>query len=188
MDVFWRHGYSGASIQKLVEGTGVSRASLYHEFGDKQSLFEAALERYVEMLDDVVVRPLFAPGDPRKVVTGVMLRAVEDRSSTAAPPCLLVQMVLAPSRDEPLVRSRVTAFLTRLDDAFERRFAEAGGRGQLPPGVEPRVLARLFGHTLFNLAVAQGANRSRGEMLDIVRGALAAAGWDVEQSVLGSGG
>ena len=46
--VFRKHGFVGASIRMLVEATGLSRSSLYNEFGDKDGLFTAALGHYIE--------------------------------------------------------------------------------------------------------------------------------------------
>lgn len=46
--VFWRYGYATASISDLTEATGLSRSSIYQRFGDKDGLFNEALERYVE--------------------------------------------------------------------------------------------------------------------------------------------
>ena len=36
MEVFWRRGYAATSVQDLVEGTGLSRSSLYSTFESKQ--------------------------------------------------------------------------------------------------------------------------------------------------------
>jgi len=47
-DVFWRHGYELTSIADLEERTGLDRSSLYHAFGSKQGLFEAALRSYLK--------------------------------------------------------------------------------------------------------------------------------------------
>ena len=41
--VFWRHGYTAASVNDLTEATGLSRSSLYQRFGDKDGLFREAL-------------------------------------------------------------------------------------------------------------------------------------------------
>src|ERR1035438_3896735 len=46
MRLFWAKGYEGTSVADLTEALGISRPSLYAAFGDKQSLFRAALERY----------------------------------------------------------------------------------------------------------------------------------------------
>jgi AcrR family transcriptional regulator len=46
MRLFWAKGYEGTSVADLTETLGISKPSLYAAFGDKQSLFRAALERY----------------------------------------------------------------------------------------------------------------------------------------------
>ena len=38
MRVFWQRGYAATSVQDLVEGTGLSRSSLYSTFSSKQGL------------------------------------------------------------------------------------------------------------------------------------------------------
>jgi TetR/AcrR family transcriptional repressor of nem operon len=48
MDLFWKEGFAGAHLGKLVEATGLNRFSLYKEFGGKEGLFEEALQRYLE--------------------------------------------------------------------------------------------------------------------------------------------
>lgn len=46
MKVFWQRGYAATSVQNLVEGTGLSRSSLYSTFENKQGLYQQALRRY----------------------------------------------------------------------------------------------------------------------------------------------
>jgi len=48
LEVFRAYGYSGTSLPDLLEGTNLSRGSLYKAFGDKHALFLAALEFYSE--------------------------------------------------------------------------------------------------------------------------------------------
>ncbi len=47
LDLFWRHGYEATSLAELVEATGAKAPTLYAEFGNKEGLFRAAVERYV---------------------------------------------------------------------------------------------------------------------------------------------
>src|SRR5438270_12567635 len=44
MRLFWLKGYLGTSVSDLTEALGISRASLYAAFGNKDELFLAALE------------------------------------------------------------------------------------------------------------------------------------------------
>ena len=46
MDVFWEHGYEGASQPYLLIGMHLTRGSLYKSFNDKKSLFLTVLNRY----------------------------------------------------------------------------------------------------------------------------------------------
>src|ERR1700730_2070011 len=46
MEVFWRHGYDGATIAQLTDAMGINPASLYAAFGSKEGLLKAALARY----------------------------------------------------------------------------------------------------------------------------------------------
>jgi AcrR family transcriptional regulator len=46
--VFWLKGYESTSLTDIEEATGVARMSLYNVFGNKEGLFYAALERYID--------------------------------------------------------------------------------------------------------------------------------------------
>jgi len=46
MQVFWRKGYLGTSLEDLTEAMDINRPSLYAAFGNKRALYRLALERY----------------------------------------------------------------------------------------------------------------------------------------------
>ncbi|ORM55291.1 TetR family transcriptional regulator [Pantoea conspicua] len=48
LNLFWTHGYEGTSLADLVAATGAKAPTLYAEFVNKEGLFRAAMERYVE--------------------------------------------------------------------------------------------------------------------------------------------
>jgi AcrR family transcriptional regulator len=48
MPVFWKHGFSDTSLQELERATGVNKSGLYSEFRDKEDLFVACLQYYLE--------------------------------------------------------------------------------------------------------------------------------------------
>ncbi|MBB3113726.1 TetR/AcrR family transcriptional repressor of nem operon [Paenibacillus phyllosphaerae] len=48
MQVFWEKGYEATSLSDLTSAMGIQRPSLYSTFGDKESLFQAALSLYAE--------------------------------------------------------------------------------------------------------------------------------------------
>ncbi|MGB5980777.1 MAG: TetR/AcrR family transcriptional regulator [Nonlabens sp.] len=48
MQVFWKKGYNGTSMQDLVNASNLNRSSLYNSFGDKMQLYKLALTTYME--------------------------------------------------------------------------------------------------------------------------------------------
>ena len=46
--IFWKQGFVDTTIQHLEQATGVNKSGLYTEFKDKEDLFLASLERYVQ--------------------------------------------------------------------------------------------------------------------------------------------
>lgn len=46
MELFWQKGFHGTSMQDLINHLGINRASLYDTYGDKQQLFDSALNQY----------------------------------------------------------------------------------------------------------------------------------------------
>ncbi len=45
MQEFLEHGYAGARIDRIVEAAGVSKATVYRHFPDKESLFTALIQQ-----------------------------------------------------------------------------------------------------------------------------------------------
>ena len=48
-EVFQKKGFNGASMQDLVDATGLNRSSIYNSFGSKMDLYLASLDAYKEM-------------------------------------------------------------------------------------------------------------------------------------------
>ncbi|GMN06413.1 TetR/AcrR family transcriptional regulator [Croceitalea sp. MTPC5] len=62
MELFWEKGFHATSIQDLVSGLGINRASLYDTFGGKDALFLKAFALYRENSTQVI-KTLFE-GEP----------------------------------------------------------------------------------------------------------------------------
>src|SRR5690349_489182 len=75
LDVFFRHGYEGASLDALTDAMGINRPSLYAAFGNKEQLFKAVLDRYVERNGHAMCESLAAP-TAREAVERLLRAAV----------------------------------------------------------------------------------------------------------------
>src|ERR1700750_1572705 len=95
MEVFWRHGYEGATIAQLTEAMGINPPSLYACFGSKEGLLKAALDRYTARraawLDEIL-----GAATARDVAERMLMGVADVQTDPANPPgCLLVQGGLA---------------------------------------------------------------------------------------------
>jgi AcrR family transcriptional regulator len=63
MQVFWTNGYPGTSLADLTSAMGINKPSLYSAFGNKEKLYQSALERYVEKHGVIHAQSLFSTGD-----------------------------------------------------------------------------------------------------------------------------
>jgi AcrR family transcriptional regulator len=91
MHVFWRWGYSEASIDRLTEGTGLGRGSLYGTFGDKSTLFQKSLQRYAQTYQPLYEKALSGPHPSPSAVVAAYLQVTLNRIADPAVPdgCLL---------------------------------------------------------------------------------------------------
>ena len=49
---FFEHGFSATSIEQIAADAGVSKVTVYNQFGDKQALFSASVEAECERIRD----------------------------------------------------------------------------------------------------------------------------------------
>ncbi|MEY2856374.1 MAG: hypothetical protein RLZZ74_683 [Cyanobacteriota bacterium] len=74
MEEFLKHGYAGSSMDKVAKASGVSKATVYSHFGDKESLFNAVIhdlaeERLKASID--VQQPQFSGQSPQEVLSAI---------------------------------------------------------------------------------------------------------------------
>ncbi|MFD0525886.1 TetR/AcrR family transcriptional regulator [Paractinoplanes durhamensis] len=124
MLVFWRWGYSEASIDRLTEGTGLGRGSLYGTFGDKSNLFRKSLLRYAETYHPLYEQALSGPHPNPSAVMAAFLQVSLNRIADPKVPdgCLLTisatQFPALDAEGQAMVRGMIDLLLARLAQAL----------------------------------------------------------------------
>ena len=180
MEMFRDHGFAGTSTQMLVEGLGVNRYSLYAEFGDKQALFDAALERYDEVVIGRNFGPLEAPGAGIAEIRALLkFYASESEGPASGRGCLLCNTAVEFGPDDPSSAGFVQRYFERLSKAFYAALDNAHVQGELRSSVNPREEADFFTASVLGLfvmlratappAVIEGAARAAIKHLEALR-------------------
>jgi TetR/AcrR family transcriptional repressor of nem operon len=154
VEMFRDHGFAGTSAEMLVEGLGVNRYSLYAEFGSKQGLFDAALQRYD---DEVLGRnfgPLESPGAGVREVRALLeFFGAAGKGPASGRGCLLCNTAVEFGPEDPSGAGFVQRYFERLSKAFHAALENARRDGDLHRSVDPREEASFFTASVLGLFV-----------------------------------
>lgn len=172
LEVFRRKGFEGASLADLTEATGVSRPSLYAAFGDKESLFRLALDRYAEGSRADLEAALAEPG-PRDAAARLLEGAARRMTEPGRPRgCLLVAGALSCGDEGDAVKRELQLRRAASENELAARFRADGKRGLLPAGTDPTGLASFLASVLYGMSVMAAGGADRRRLLAVARTAL----------------
>jgi AcrR family transcriptional regulator len=172
MHVFWRKGFEGASLNDLTAAMGIQPASLYKAFGNKRTLFEKALTRYlagpVAFVHDALDEPTaFAVAD--RILRRTAEFLTEGRSRRG---CMTIQAALAGGVEGEPIRRKLIALRVKEQDALRRRFERAKSEGDLPNDADAADLARFVTAIYQGMTVQAINGASREDLLRLSDTAL----------------
>lgn len=174
MEVFWRHGYEGATIAQLTEAMGINPPSLYACFGNKEGLLKAALDRYTKLrnvwMDEVVAAPT-----AREVAKRMLMGIADKQTDPANPPgCLLVQGGIACGTGSENVPFELAARRAQNEDQLRDRFIRAKAEGDLKDSTDPAALARYVSAVAVGMGVMASSGADREALRQVASVAMQA--------------
>ena len=156
---FWQNGFTATSMIDVAEATGVQRGSLYNAYGDKETLFLLAFERYSGQFLDFVRQALSSDPDPAVALTALFRGAIANMGKgTPSRGCLTtrtaIELPLAGKAIEARVRRLIGDFTALVRDALSTPAA----RRKL--SCDPEIAADLAVTFTRGLAVMERAYRN----------------------------
>jgi TetR/AcrR family transcriptional repressor of nem operon len=183
MRLFWRRGYDGTSLRDLGQELSMKPGSLYAAFGDKQSLFHRALDRYCEGQAAGLLTAVEDAGPLlprlRALLIGVAQanQSARDRAAAgvAGDPsgCLIVGTAMERPDDEQAI-NRVRATFDRIDLALESALRRARATGEITPSADPAAAAHFLTMFLQGVQVMSSADPQHPQLEAAIDLALSA--------------
>ena len=172
LHVFWERGYEGTSIADLTEAMGINPPSLYAAFGNKETLFREALDRYEARRDEIMAEA-FAALTAREAMTR-LLEGTADRLSDKDKPrgCLMVQGALCGGEECDAVKRDLASRRAEGEAMIRERLKRAKREGELPKDADPAALARFVSTVMQGMAVQASGGATRKELRTIADMAL----------------
>ncbi|BAU83026.1 tetR family transcriptional regulator [Streptomyces laurentii] len=174
LELFWARGYEATTMADLVERLGIGRASVYATFGSKHELYLKALERYAENTDPRILDELSAPGPALPGVRALVRRFAAEAAADELrlTGCLLTNSAAELAPRDPAVGRRVERSWEQLETLLHSALNRARTQGELPPGRDPRALARMLLVLLQGLRVVGKASSDPARVRDAAEQAL----------------
>ncbi|MCG7872283.1 MAG: TetR/AcrR family transcriptional regulator [Candidatus Thiodiazotropha lotti] len=173
MRLFWENGYSGTSVSDLTEQLGINKPSLYAAFGNKEQLFQSALERYMARYAAPLLEQLTTPDEKplAQRVRHYMNNIIELVSDTSSPKgCLYVKSSCEAGGTG--IPEEITQSLQNMGLASQQvlttLFEQEQRQGRLSTTAEPKVLADYLMSVLYGISVLARQGRPKQELSTIV--------------------
>ena len=167
LTVFAEKGFAAARLEEIARSAGVSKATLYLYFKDKESLFRAVVRDTVAPNIDRVREAVFAAGVSFDQVVPMFVCRLAD-VATEVPVGAVAKMVIGESRNFPelakvwhdQVAGRALGMLSELIEV-------AQAKGEVRPG-DPRLFAfSLVGPILMGLLWRETLQPAGGAPVDL---------------------
>ena len=171
---FWAKGYEATSVRDLIEGTGISAASLYNAYGDKRAIFRTALDRYVETSIGARIRRCEAlpPVEAiRAFFDDILRRSLGDGDRKG---CMVVNTALEVAPHDPEFRDGIAAVLKRLEAFFRDAVERGQDDGSISRSQPANALAQHLLGVLMGLRVLARVRPERALLKGVVGTAMAA--------------
>ncbi len=173
--VFWQKGYEGASLSDLTEAMGINRPSLYAAFGDKETLFRKALDRYLAGAMTAPMEALEEIADTRMAVCAWLRLLAHSLTDPAHPPgCLVVHGALSCSAEAAPAAGALLECRQSGEARVRARLERGLAAGDLPAGTDVAALACFFATVMQGMAVQAKSGAGRDALLAVVDRAMAA--------------
>lgn len=172
MECFWRQGYEATSIRDLIEGTGITGASIYNAFGDKRALFRRALDRYVDT--SIAERIRRCRDMPPREAIAAFLAEILDRSLSSPDHrgCMLVNAAMEIAPQDPDFQRSIAEVLAQIEAFFLERVRAGQEDGSIRSLVNAEDLARHLVGVLMGMRVLARVRPERALLEGVVSAAL----------------
>ena len=152
---YWQGDPADVSVNGICQLAGISKPSLYREFGSEDGLTCAAIERYAER----VLADVFAILQSGKGLRGTLdalvdFACADPRMETG---CLFYKMRAGKHRLGPQSRARLEAIDAAAQGAYAAFLQASRDAGDWPAGLSVEAGAKYLGEQ-FGLAITQRAS------------------------------
>jgi len=169
LQVFWSHGYEGASMAELTAAMGMNKPSIYAAFGNKEELFRQALNKYLNGPVSYIKEAMAQPTS-KEAVEMLLTKSAELLCGCDSPRgCMIVQGALTVGQTGEIIKQELVSYRQGFESMLKKRFDQAKKESDLAKNVDTAKLAKYVAtlHQGISVQASSGANKK--ELLGVVQ-------------------
>ena len=144
---FYRHGFQGGSLNRIVAGAGVTKGALFHHFAGKQELGYAVVDDVIDpLLKERWLEPVRGSADPVGDIQAAFRRFIREDIDSGAwlQGCPLNNLAQEMSPLDEGFRARIEALYAEWRETFAAALARGAQRGTVRLDLDPDEAAALI--------------------------------------------
>ena len=174
IDLFWEKGFEGTSIAELVDASGLSKASLYNCFGNKEALFAKAVEEYTSKGPFQTCRQESAIETLRAFYEILVSEAELPKNRRRG--CFVFNSCLEFGNTSSQLAPVVIALGQRTESFFYDLIAEARNEGEVAPDIDIKKASQRAFATAFTIREMAKFKPEREFLSEIANATLVSLG------------
>ena len=165
VELFRSKGYAAVSLDDLSDATGLSRPSLYRAFGNKLSMYVAAMDAFGGQVADEAVPALRDEADVETALAKFFeaMLMIYYRDNDVAPGCLVFGTAPS-SADEAAIQARLMFGIEQLDALMRARlmiaYPDCGG-------FKLETAVHLASNTLIAFSARAKSGASKADLVEM---------------------
>lgn len=169
MYAFLQQGYEATSMQTLVSKMGINRGSIYNTFGDKKSLFLAAITHYEETVVKNITTTLMTSDAGKQTIIdlfrGFVVSMAKEENCYG---CLITNTAVELCPHDAEAKTRINTSFCQMVRAFKHTLKLSQVKGEIDSQKDINSLANYLTSNLQGLRVMGKVNRDFGTLNSIV--------------------
>jgi AcrR family transcriptional regulator len=141
--LFWLKGYKTSSVADIVHATGLNTASMYKEFGDKDGLFEEALEHYRKYVRAPRIQNLVDEPNIRGIER-FLESVVDGAAAEEYKGCLMMNHLAQKHSISQKAAQKISDFCAVTEGLLETALRNAQTDGEIPADKDPAATASFI--------------------------------------------
>ena len=168
--LFWRVGYSAASMQALFNVTGLKPGSVYLAFGNKEGLFKESIDSYAASSIEKLNEKLNQKQAVDVSICEILLSFVEESTQVDYCSCFLVKSQLELD-DELEIKQRISMYLLEIENIYAKQLETLYSSNEAAQKATS-IMVHIFGIRVYGYH-----SNSKQQMLNTLKLGLAWLPW-----------